>query len=341
MLPKDRKTRPNRRCSAGDIIGCLLAHAGIVLVLYLLISIIFANWYVQVDSDRLSILQIVYRNYQVPGGWGQILRRFRDLRTTGDVDVLIAGSSHAYRSFDPRIFAGRGLRAFNMGTTNQTPLNTYYLLRQFLPDLQPELVLVEVYARTLNNADGLEGFFDLATNLPLSSGIIKMAIATGQPHAVNTLVALQMRRLMKPLSRVRQKNIEDETYVSGGYCESKETIGRGQRFQNFGTTRPAPIQMEYLEKILCFLKDRGISVVMVTAPVPVEHRQAIKNYALVSRRIATLAHRNDVFYRDFNDLLELETYTHFKDTHHLNHAGVQRFNRALLDLLQERDLLPQ
>jgi len=341
MPTENRNNDTHRRSRTGRAAGRIAKHVGIVLVLYLLISFVLANWYVRTDSDRLSVLQIVYRNYKIPGGWGQSLRRFRDLQASGEVEVLIAGSSHAYRSFDPRIFAGRGLRAFNMGSTNQTPLNTYYLLQRFLPDLDPELVLLEVYVGTLTGGDGLEGFFDLSANLPLSTEVAKMAVATGQPHAVNTLAGLQMRRLVRPLHRVRQKNIEDEVYVSGGYCASTETIGRGQTFQDFGNLRLAQTQMEYLDDILSLLKKRGIPVVMVTAPFPEEHRRAIANYPALSRRIDALARRHDVFYRDFNGLLDLETYTHFKDTHHLNQAGVRRFNRALLGLLRSRDLLPQ
>jgi hypothetical protein len=337
MPPTVPETVLNLRRSAGRV----LAHAATLLSLYLLISFVFANWYVQVDSDRYSALQIVYRSYELPGGWGQSLRRFRDLRSTGDVDVLIAGSSHAYRSFDPRIFAEAGLRAFNMGSTNQTPLNTYYLLQEFLPVLKPELVLVDVYVRTLSSEDGLESFFDLAVNLPLSLNMFKMAVATGQPHAVNRLVELQMGRLARPLDRIQQKEVRGETYVPGGYCESEKIIGKDVEFQNFGKIHPAQIQIEYLEKIIGLLKDRGITAVLVTAPFPEEHRRAIENYAALTRRIDRLARRHDVFYKDFNGLLDLKTYTHFMDTHHLNHAGVQRFNRALLDQLRQLRAGPQ
>ena len=340
MRLRSPKSGPDRRTAAGRVAGRMFTHAGTVLLLYLTISFVLANWYVRVDTDRLSVLQIVYRNYTTPGGWGQSLRRFRDLGNTGTLKVLIAGSSHAYRSFDPRIFAERGLSAFNVGSTNQTPLNTYYLLRRFIPAISPELVLLEVYARTLSSQDGLEGFFDLSANLPLSPEMIRMAFATGKPHAVNTLVELQMRRLVHPLDRVRQEDIEDEVYVTGGYCESGETIGEGQAFQHFGRVEPSPTQIEYLEKILGYLRDRGIRVVMVTAPFPAEHRRAIENYAALSRRIGELADRRGIPYLDFNYLIDLRTYTHFKDTHHLNRAGVRRFNRDLLDRLEKRNLLP-
>ena len=320
--------------------GRMAVQGAVVLSLYLLISLVFANWFVQVGPDRLAVIQTVYRNYRVPGGWGQSLRRFRELRNTRDVDILIAGSSHAYRSFDPRLFARRGLRAFNMGSTNQTPLNTYYLLQRFLPDLDPELLILELYVRTLSSEDGLESFFDLATNLPLSPELVKMAVATGQPHAVNSLVAVQMSRLTRPLHGAGQENIPDETYVSGGYCQSTEIIARDQTFQDVGSLDLPEIQMEYLAKVIRIAKERGTTVVMVTAPFPKAHRQAIDNYASLVDRIHAFARRHGVFYRDFNGRLNLETYTHFKDTHHLNHAGVIRFNRALLKLLQERGLLP-
>ena len=48
---------------------------------------------------------------------------FQEVRRHEDVDIVFVGSSHAYRSFDPRFFAREGLTTFNIGTRAQTPLN--------------------------------------------------------------------------------------------------------------------------------------------------------------------------------------------------------------------------
>ena len=45
-----------------------------------------------------------------------------DADTTINIDVLVLGSSHAYRGFDPRIFKKAGIKLFNFGSSGQTLL---------------------------------------------------------------------------------------------------------------------------------------------------------------------------------------------------------------------------
>ena len=63
--------------------------------------------------------------------------RFNEVRLYENLDILFIGSSHAYRTFDPRFFNSMGLRTFNLGSTAQTPLNTYYLLKIYAKSLNP------------------------------------------------------------------------------------------------------------------------------------------------------------------------------------------------------------
>src|SRR5580700_4956105 len=124
-----------------------------------------------------TLLQTMTGNELTPGGRYQSLRRFREAEERGPVDIVFFGSSHAYRGFDPRIFAAAGYAAQNLGSTNQTPLNTLYLAERYLPALRPRLVVLEVYYQTLSS-DGLEACRDLAVNTPASWPMTKMAVAT-------------------------------------------------------------------------------------------------------------------------------------------------------------------
>ena len=56
------------------------------------------------------------------GAYGHVFSRFQEAASSQNIDVLILGSSHAYRGFDTRIFAEQGIRAFNLGTSAQTPI---------------------------------------------------------------------------------------------------------------------------------------------------------------------------------------------------------------------------
>ena len=105
---------------------------------------------VSLAANSGKSIQSIFRQYtNIPVGVAHrgesSLVRFRELQTVSDVDIIFIGSSHCYRGFDPRIFERLGLKTFNMGSTSQTPLNSYYLIRDKLDQLKPKLVIIELY----------------------------------------------------------------------------------------------------------------------------------------------------------------------------------------------------
>src|SRR5690554_449999 len=97
------------------------------------------------------------------GCYGHLNTRIKEIPNYKDIDILILGSSHAYRGFDTRVFKKHGINAFNLGSSAQSPIQTYILLNQYLDELNPKLVVLEVYAGVLE-LDGVESSLDLAAN---------------------------------------------------------------------------------------------------------------------------------------------------------------------------------
>ena len=305
-----------------------------VLVYLLVVSILS-----KVSLSDFTILQICTKNrlWGSPGGFGQSLERFRDIEAYKNIDVLFIGSSHAYRSFDPRIFSKYGLTSFNMGSPSQTPLNSYYLLKRYFSALNPRLVIYEAYFKIFE-VDGLESFYDLCTNLSFSKEILEMVSAIRHPHAINTLVSTYLARIGDPLREAKQQTIEGETYVSGGYVESYLL----QESTDFGKTRHikiSEVQMEYFTKIFSFLRERDCKVVLVMQPMPKEYLETIANYDISSQKISQVARSFGIQYFDFNDMLTLDTQKDFKDYQHLNSYGVTKFNEALIDILFSKKIV--
>ena len=102
------------------------------------------------------------------GCYGHLFTRVKEAKETKNPDILFLGSSHAYRGLDPRIFAEEGITSFNLGSSSQTPINTQVLLHQYLDQIQPKMVIYEVYAGTLTS-DGVESSLDLLISSPLLS----------------------------------------------------------------------------------------------------------------------------------------------------------------------------
>lgn len=61
--------------------------------------------------------------------YGHFFSRSRDAEKIKNPDILILGSSHAYRGFDTRVFSNAGIHAFNFGSSSQTPINTQVIFK--------------------------------------------------------------------------------------------------------------------------------------------------------------------------------------------------------------------
>jgi hypothetical protein len=283
-----------------------------------------------------TVLRALAGNPIEPGGRYQSLRRFREAAERGHVDVVFFGSSHAYRGFDPRIFADAGWTSMNLGSTNQTPLNSTYVAERYLPSLSPRLVIVELYYASLAG-DGLESTRDLTVNTPSSWPMQKMAIATWNVGAM-TFAAAKALRLDADESRAEQQLIRGETYVAGGYCES-EGHRAGPVEGDPIVVDIAPAQLRWLVSLTEQARAGGARVVWVTHPLPPEHAARIARRAEMRAAIERAAERASVPYWDFGETMTLDPIDDFLDAHHLSQSGVEKFDRALLARLAEDGIL--
>ena len=271
--------------------------------------------------------------------------RFREIDAYRNVDILFIGSSHCYRGFDPRIFERAGYRSFNMGSTSQSPLNSYYLAKAFVPRLRPSLTIIEVYLAPMME-DGLESTLDLIANAPNCSTLLPMAIATRDLRAVNALLvfALGGRRSVD-LRSSTPSSPQRQRYIHGGYVERDETASLATR-QKYSEMREmtgdlVPMQLAYLCELVELLRSSGSAVTFVSAPVPSYHPARYTRYTSMRDSLRALAHRQQVRLLDFDGQLDLDDYTHFFDDDHLNSAGVAIFNAALIERLRSERLLPR
>ena len=305
-------------------------------------ALLFAGVAVVVFVASLALTsRITYRGWSLlayltdhlvePGGPYQSLRRFREAEeiaeTVDAVDVVVFGSSHAYRGFDPRIFSEAQLRLVNLGSTNQTPLNSRYLVERYVPKLRPKLVLFEVYYATLAG-DGFEAGRDLVINTPWTWEMQRMAFATRHLGAIQLTMAKGLG-LTADESDAVQRDIDGERYVPGGYCEAggpRRSLVPREPF----SVEVLPRQLDYLVDATAIAREHGAKVVWVTHPFPRDHREALLNYDEVHADIDQTAEEAKVPYWNFDGALELDPLAHFADFHHLDAEGVRIFDEAVI-----------
>jgi hypothetical protein len=260
---------------------------------------------------------------------GYLHKRIAEIDSFGKVQVLFIGSSHAYRTFDTRIYKQAGIASFNFGSNNQTPIQTYYLLKRYMHKLQPEVVVFEVNPYIFS-LDGVESLINIISCDSINAGTVEMAATLQNMKAWNSLVYVWVR---EKLGKPYKYPVEDtrNTYISGGYVECLVNYYHSK-------TRPEndlPIagrQMEYFGKVLRFLAEKNIPVLLVQAPVV--HK--FYNDQCAARFDARMQETGLPYYNFNNRDIHFVDTLHFWDAQHMNQFGVQLFNQAFLPVLQQK-----
>lgn len=272
-------------------------------------------------------VSFVSRNY------GHLDARMDEILNTHDVDILFLGSSHCYRSFDPRCYPE--LKVFNLGSSNQTPVQTLALLETYLEDLNPKRVVFEVHPDIMANT-GEESAIDLLSNCPIDKRLSQMAWSYRSLRVVNTwLYALMKHGFNKPVERgedvvrvatkVNGEDVEcDFTYVSGGFVELPPLcyLPKAEKKHAF---RLQEKQLCALQSCVKLLEKKGVPTILVETPASRTYYSSYTNHQEFERLM-----RAQGTYLNLNDSLalisQLNDSLHFFDEDHLNQEGVRILN---------------
>lgn len=269
-------------------------------------------------------------NYRV-GSYGHLLTRLEEVETKKDVDILFLGSSHSYRGFDPRIFEAAGFRSFNLGSSAQTPMQTELLVNRYLDKLNPKVIIYEVFPEAFAS-DGVEASCDIIANADYGSDILRLVIRQNHIKLYHTMLyamfydLLGLKRLH---SESRIKGMDE--YIKGGYVEKGIASYHSQPVEK-KRIRLKKEQMCSFERILKRVRKDHIPYILVLAPVTRSFYDGYSNFDHYRQIISGYG-----MFLNFMDMLTLKDEKHFYDQHHLNQAGVEIFNRRLIDIITGKD----
>lgn len=287
----------------------------------------------------LSIWSLVFPDFMAKnvrnciGCYGHLNTRIKEIPHYQNVDLLILGSSHAYRGFDTRVFDKHGLTAFNLGSSSQSPIQTHVLLKQYLEDLTPKLVVLEVYAGTLG-IDGVESSLDLAANNKMDGNYLKTLLDLKNIRSINSAIYGSFRELFNLNADFVEDSVQGEDkYVKGGYVET-EYQKNPLRNEKTKPWEINPTQIKYLKNNIEFLKEKNIPFVLVQAPITQKLYQSKTNNEEIDQLLAKLGP-----YKNFQGILELNDTLDFYDSNHLNQQAVEKFNEIFIDYIKNQNLL--
>jgi hypothetical protein len=262
-------------------------------------------------------------NYRIGAG-GHLYTRLREVEGFGKVDIVVLGSSHAYRSFDPRIFKSKGYKLFNLGSSAQTPIQSELLLNRYLNELNPSLVILEVFPNSIIS-DGVEASLDLISNSKSNDlTTFKLFLESKNIKILNTFIVAKIHELLglkidfsEPLVK------ENDRYIKGGYVENLCLNTGNCQIQEMSTS-VNKLQLQSLIRIEQLLEKKGINLLYVTAPVTKKYFDLHPGYPVFYEHFKCKKN-----YYDFTIFNNLNDNLHFKDCDHLNQNGTSLFNEML------------
>lgn len=251
----------------------------------------------------------------------RLLTKVREASSCRGADVLVVGSSHAYRTFDPRLFAERGVSVVNLGSSNQTPLQSEALLHQYLDSVQPRLVVIEVHPDIMAY-DGVESALYQLSAVPPSWHMVPMALRTRNLRVVCSMPYALLHNLT---SDTADRFVEPrEGYVPVGYVE--------RPVEHYSPLPHEPKAIQVLEnqqralrRCTRWLQRRGVPYLLVEVP---DTRVLMDSYTNLAQFQAEMAQCGEFC---FLPLPQLDDSLHFYNEDHLNQDGVEIFCRAFRD----------
>jgi hypothetical protein len=262
------------------------------------------------------------------GYHGHLWSRVRDSSVRAPVDVLVVGSSLAYRGCDPRLFAEQGLHMFNLGSSAQTAAQGEVLLRHHLHRLRPRTVVM-IVSPDMFEGPGMESALDVMVNDRVDLVTIRMALLTGNVKAWNTVLYAWVRQLLALDADFAEPHVAQngDRYVSGGFVERPNCDHHPSPPRVFGPL--AEHQLKAFRRSVAFVKASGARLLLVHPPVTDCCRPAS------APPDVALEWTNAGPYMDMSDLFGSADSAFFCDGRHLNRAGVVRFNSALIRAVEQ------
>ena len=271
-------------------------------------------------------------NYK-KGTYGHMNTRLQEAQNYEQVDVLFIGSSHAYRGFDTRVFGQHGIKSFNLGSSNQTPLQTLGLLKKYVKILKPKVVVYEVLPTTFEN-DGVESSHDIIANDDSNLGYLKMVLRVNHLKIYNAFLYDTFLECFDINQEFKEPLIVGyDTYISGGFVEKNKDF---QMVRNSPSSSRDVVflkrQKRSFEKIVDLLADQKVKLLLVQAPVTKQAYSGIANRVQIDQYF-----KEKSSYINFNYIMDLDNENDFYDSHHLSQSGVVKFNLELIKNLKGTD----
>jgi len=330
------------------------------------ILVIFAFCIVFLVIERMVSMfleppQRFYSDYDPRISWDDFYHSKRN------VDIIFLGSSHCNRSFDPEYFDNElGLYSFNLGSSCQSPTQSYYVLQEAIRYNNPKFIVMEVYWVMFEQDTNFNAACYIFDNIRFSPNKLSMLYNDFSPDQYLKAMFYSIRyhdnykntelikenlydRILKknPVENKFISNPEIQFYKNKGFVAnttvaSTDSLRKTNFYLSYKSSKWSNKQIVYFNKIIQLCKKNDMEIIFVTTPLPPTSLSMIENYNSIHKAFQEIADYNQINYIDYNVInneLKIFNDQHFMDEQHLNLEGVmvlnKNFAQALKPLLQQ------
>ena len=266
----------------------------------------------------------ITNDYYVWKGGGTY-KKFKSKDSLSNRDVIIVGSSRAYRSYNPLLFAKMGVSAWNLGSSAQSIENSYRVIEEVIIPAKPKVILLDL-ARLGFEQESIESSIDLITNT--SSAGLKKRLILEMPD-----IRLYNTAFTSIINEDLPSLYKDEEYKNAGFSTKKDSlnlewIGRLKLLREGSKNNKMISDFKVLIDIMELCLKSNQKIILVHSPVS-------QFYSLIAQenfvmKVDSISQKYKVPFYDFQNMEGINTKNHFYDDSHLNTAGVNVFNEQLL-----------
>jgi len=307
----------------------------VFILICLYSAVIYGTSKIKYNEKYTIFNQIV--NNPVKRGGATFIKFYEATHLTKPVDILVIGSSRAFRSFDPDVFEKNNLHIHLLATSSQAPVNTYYLLKEYLLKIRPKMVIFDVHLGLLNS-NGIECFYDLCTNIPVSKELFEMALDIDQANTYSICYAALINQADTPIYKGYAYKVP-KGYRKGFLVDYKTDSTLGTKkidtsWMKKDLTAQEIKNLKHIDNIARFVRSHNVPILFTKQPV------LSREKLLSNKKIHEIATKYQIKYLDLNKFRKDLNFSHdFYDQNHLNTYGAEKISEIIIKEIQNSNFI--
>lgn len=293
----------------------------------------------------VCVIAILFYLYIPPQS--NILETMNETIGKNKVDVVCVGSSHVFSGINPtQMYNEKGIAAYDIAIGSQAPWQSYYYIKEICKTQNPKVIVFDTYMLGTQDEDGYKDYQTVSNLLNCRLSMNKILAVLDSKADSKLSILLRFPYLYNRYDEYAGFTIDklygEKDYSFGyAYSDGIQVYNDVVDVSNVNETEQIdPKSEKYLGKIIDFCSRNSIQLVLTNTPWPCITEETQKKF----NRIAEIADDKGVPFLDgckcSSEIGMDYTVDSYGDGGHLNHTGVTKYTKWLVNYLSTNNSLP-